>query len=165
MRAEPVLPGFSQLFPVFLYIVLISFYLPATTGLYVVSGSNCTSACYSNSTGSGYTTRAQDVRCYDSDYSTSAAGIGFQDCVACEFEIPTFEHATTQTDIGWALCKWSTMKTEFGRFGFTYTIISQYQIYSGFVFVPVFGEWDVEQHHHEYDVSMRQCMLKASKLH
>ncbi len=105
MRAQPVLPGFAHLFRVFLYIALLSFYLPEATGLYVVTGSNCTPACYSNSTGSGYTTRPDDVRCYDSDYSTSDAGIGFQTCVACEFQIPTFEHATTQTDIGWALCK------------------------------------------------------------
>ena len=106
MRAEPCLRDVvAHLHHILFCLVLILSTLPTTSGLYVVSGSNCTSACFSNSTGSAYATNASDVRCYDSDYSITDVGITFQSCVACEFRIPTFEHATTQTDIGWALCK------------------------------------------------------------
>ena len=141
MRAEPYLRGvFLHLHQVLLCIIFVLSSLPTTSGLYVVSGSICTSACFSNSTGSAYTTNASDVRCYDGDYSTTDAGIGFQDCVACEFQSPTFDHATTQTDTGWALCKyllivsWSCTSLD------VLTFVSQYQIFFKLVSVPLHQE-------------------------
>lgn len=105
MRAKPYLLRALPLDQTLTVIVFVLSFLPTTCGLFVVSGSDCTAACFSNSTGSAYATNSTDVTCHDTDYSTTDAGKGFQTCVACEFQVPTFEHTTTQTDIGWALCK------------------------------------------------------------
>ena len=106
MRTEPcVLDVVAHLHQALLGIIFILSLLPAASALYVVSGSNCTAACFSDTQGSPYATNASDVVCHDSDYTTTDAGIGFQDCVACELQSPTFDQATTQTDTGWALCK------------------------------------------------------------
>lgn len=71
--------------------------------LHVVLGSNCTAVCTDDFFNS--TTTVTEVTCHDDDYSTTALGQRFEDCISCELQSQTFDHGTNQTDLGWALCK------------------------------------------------------------
>lgn len=50
-------------------------------------------------------TTGSDFTCYDKDYNVTSVGITFKECVSCELQSATFDHATHQTDLGWALCR------------------------------------------------------------
>ena len=45
------------------------------------------------------------MTCYDEDYNGTDVGKTFRDCVSCEMKSRTFDHQSTQTDLGWALCR------------------------------------------------------------
>lgn len=83
---------------------LLSLVLSPVLSLHVVLGSNCTAVCteyyiYPNTT-------VDQVTCHDSDYNTTSVGQRFKDCISCELQSQTFDHGTSQTDLGWALCKY-----------------------------------------------------------
>ena len=84
-------------------LLIPSLIVPSVLALYVVPGSNCTSACLSTST--AYNTNGSDIVCNDRDYNSTAVGKAFEDCVSCEIQSPAFNSYTVQTDIGWGLCK------------------------------------------------------------
>ena len=64
----------------------------------------CSDVCSGN-------TLEEAVVCLDKDYTDSADGKSFHDCVACELGSTAVDTATNQTDVEWGLCtsmqKWS----------------------------------------------------------
>lgn len=101
----------TSLVPLFYPVLLPSLLLlslvlsPAPVlSLHVVLGSSCTAVCteyyiHPNTT-------VDQVTCHDSDYNNTSVGQRFKDCISCELQSQTFDHGTSQTDLGWALCKY-----------------------------------------------------------
>lgn len=85
--------------PLFLSLVLPSPIL----SLHVVVGSSCTAVCTAYYVHPN--TTVDQVTCLDSDYNSTSVGQRFKDCITCELQSQTFDHGTSQTDLGWALCK------------------------------------------------------------
>lgn len=84
-------------------LLLLSLLLSPVLSLHVVQGSSCTAVCteyyiHPNTT-------VDQVTCHDSDYNNTSVGQRFKDCISCELQSQTFDHGTSQTDLGWALCK------------------------------------------------------------
>ena len=82
---------------------LLSFAISHSSALFVVGGSNCTSACFSPLT--FYNTNGSDVSCRDTDYNSTSVGVEFQQCVSCEIQSQAIPLTGEQSDLGWALCK------------------------------------------------------------
>lgn len=77
--------------------------LSPVLSLHVVVGSSCTAVCTAYYVHPN--TTVDQVICLDSDYNNTSVGQRFKDCISCELESQTFDHGTSQTDLGWALCK------------------------------------------------------------
>lgn len=103
MRPSSYLVCNHTLYQLTLALVLVVFTIPDTLALFMVGGSNCTSACYSPR--NVYNTNGSDVACYDTDYNTTAAGVDFQACVSCEIQSQAIPLIGEQSDLGWALCE------------------------------------------------------------
>ena len=82
---------------------LLSFAISHSSALFVVGGSNCTSACFSPLT--FYNTNGSDISCHDTDYNSTSVGVEFQECVSCEIQSQAIPLTGEQSDLGWALCK------------------------------------------------------------
>ena len=86
-----------------LSLVFLLLFLPHSSALYVVRGSNCTAQCTTSPT--GRTTNSTDVSCFDDYYNSTGTAISFENCLSCELESQAFEEENGQTDLGWAFCK------------------------------------------------------------
>lgn len=80
----------------------LSVWLRHATALHVAKGSPCQTLCGNVLDA----TTKDDVVCKESDYSVSAAGSVYQQCVSCEL---TSDYSTaSQTDVQWLLCMLNT---------------------------------------------------------
>ena len=101
--ASPIAGRLLRYGSAFLLFLRLASFLPLVTALHVIPGSNCTGVCSQHVDATNTTT--SDVTCYDEDYNGTDVGRAFRDCVSCEMKSRTFDHQSTQTDLGWALCR------------------------------------------------------------
>lgn len=80
----------------------------STWALHVVPGSNCTALCSSQD--SFFDTTINDITCNDDDYDSTVVGQAFKSCVSCEVKSESFDPATLQTDLAWALCRFKKVQ-------------------------------------------------------
>ena len=121
-----------------LYVILLLWLRVASfspvTALHVVPGSNCTGVCSQGLDAAN--TATSDVTCYDEDYNSTDVGRQFRDCVSCEMQSRTFDHQSTQTDLGWALCRFCYFQiTEKRSFTNTDFLTRQYEICRGYLHI------------------------------
>ncbi|KAI1214731.1 uncharacterized protein F4807DRAFT_404363 [Annulohypoxylon truncatum] len=80
--------------------------LGTTSCLQVTPGSSCASLCLDHSDGDSQdpaasSTNSSDISCFDSEYSSTTAGIKFQECLSCLQESKTVNG--TENDVSWFL--------------------------------------------------------------
>ena len=83
-------------------LVLLLFSAIGTYSLEVTPNSPCKSKCAS---GASSGTTENDIVCLDSDFTSTATGAQFQQCVECELGSKAADPKTGTTDVMWALCK------------------------------------------------------------
>lgn len=70
-----------------------------SSGLRTTPGSPCESSCSPSND-----TLGSEIVCLDHEYSTTAKGRKFKDCVGCQLESTFFDDVSKQSDVEWGLC-------------------------------------------------------------